>query len=259
MTKEEIQLGRKSSIFGKTVFTFETIDSTNAYAKTLSKLDGPHGTVIVTEEQTQGRGRLQRQWISAKGKNLLFSVIVFPEFDIKKISLLTFAGALAVADAIETVTNLSSTCKWPNDVLVNSKKVCGMLLESTFEQSKIDKIILGIGVNVNQTEFTDQLQHKATSLRTESGREINRIHLLQKILEEFEIRYEQLSAFPSDLLLNDWKMKALLFGKKIVVLEHESGYPATALDVADDGSLLIQMEDGTKRNIRAGDVSLQYS
>jgi BirA family transcriptional regulator, biotin operon repressor / biotin---[acetyl-CoA-carboxylase] ligase len=259
MNKIDIQKGLRSTVFGKTICLFDSIDSTNLYAKTLTKRDGPHGTVIIAEEQTEGRGRLQRQWLAAKGENLLFSILIFPEFSTKKISLLPFAGALAVADAIETVTGLSSTTKWPNDVLVNSKKVCGMLLESVSGASSGGKIILGIGVNVNQTEYIEHLQHKATSLRIECGKEIDRILLLQKILEEFEFRYEQLSRFPSDQMLSDWKMKALLFGKKIVVLEHEVGYSATALDIADDGSLLIQMEDGTKRNIRSGDVSLKYT
>ncbi|MEI7906266.1 MAG: biotin--[acetyl-CoA-carboxylase] ligase [Bacteroidota bacterium] len=244
--------------FGKNVLSFDTIDSTNTYAKKLNKAEAPHGTIIIAEQQTDGRGRMHRKWVSPKDKNLLFSVILYPEMDIEKISLLPFAGSLAVADAIESVTELSPTCKWPNDVLINNKKVCGMLLETSSGNYGIERIILGIGLNVNQVEFPDDLITKATSLTVECGLEVDRIRLLQKILEELENRYEQLSRFSAGQLLNDWRMKALLFGKKITVLENEFSFTATAIDVADDGSLIIETEEGRKRNIFAGDVSLAY-
>lgn len=258
MTKETIKENLSTKVFGKEVYFFETIDSTNAFSKSLSQEKGPHGTVVVADEQTAGRGRLQRNWSSVKGENLLFSLILYPDLDNEKISLLPFAGALAVTDAIDSVTGLSATCKWPNDVLINGKKVCGMLLESSIENSSPRKVILGIGVNVNQTEFTDELKYKATSLKIECGIDVDRNRLLQAILEELENRYEQLSKFPSQQLLHDWKMKALLFGKRIVVLESEFSFEATAIDVAEDGSLIIQTEDGEKKNIFSGDVSLAY-
>lgn len=243
---------------GRTVLSFDTIDSTNTYGKGLDRSSAPHGTVIIAEEQTAGRGRLQRNWISSKGENLLFSVLLYPDFDVEKIALLPFAGSLAVADAIEDVTGLSPTCKWPNDVLIDRRKVCGMLLESSSGPGGIERIVLGIGVNVNQQEFPEEIRYKASSLRNETGREIDRIRLLASIMNALELRYEQLASFPPDRLLNDWRMKALLFGKKIIVLESEFSYTATAVDVAEDGSLIIAMEDGLKRNIFAGDVSLAY-
>lgn len=257
--KNEILNELNTKIFGKNIFSFDTLNSTNTFAKSLSKEEVPHGTLIITEEQTAGRGRLQRNWVSPAGKNLLFSIILYPDFGIEKISLLPFAGSLAIADAIETITGLSSTCKWPNDVLINGKKVCGMLLESSLGNSVQEKIILGIGLNVNQEEFSEELKFKASSLQIESGIVINRVTLLQKILEELENRYEQLSHFPAQQLLNDWRMKALLFGKKITVLESEFSFTATAIDVNEDGSLIIETEDGQKRNIFSGDVSLAYN
>lgn len=259
LTKENIVTHLHTKILGKKIFVFDSIDSTNSFAKTLSPDQAPHGTLIIADEQTAGRGRMHRHWISTKGKNLLFSLVLYPDFFAEKISLLPFAGSLAVTDAIETVTKLSATCKWPNDVMINGKKVCGMLLESSVDSSSIRKVILGIGVNVNQEDFPDELKYKATSLKNESGIEVERIRLLQTLLEELENRYEQLSKFPSQQLLHDWKMKALLFGKKITVLESEYSFQATAIDVAEDGSLIIQTEDGEKKNIFAGDVSLTYN
>lgn len=259
MNKSKIQKNLTTIELGKNIFAFDTLESTNTYSKTLNQTNAPHGTLVITEEQTGGRGRLNRRWIASAGENLLFSVILYPDFDIQKAMLLSFVGALAVTDAIESVTNLSSTCKWPNDILINGKKVCGILLESTVHHSEVGKLILGIGLNVNQTDFPDDLRYKATSLRLESGKEIDRIVLLQKILEELENRYTELSHFPPSQIINDWKMKALIFGKKITVLENEFSFAATAIDVNEDGSLMVQTEDGSKKNIVAGDVSLSYS
>jgi BirA family biotin operon repressor/biotin-[acetyl-CoA-carboxylase] ligase len=258
LNKETITDSLKTQRMGHTVFAFDSIDSTNTFAKSLDRTVAPHGSLVIAEEQTAGRGRLQRNWVSAHGENLLFSVILYPEFDTEKMALLPFAGSLAVSDAVEAVTELSVTCKWPNDVLINGKKVCGMLLESTSGPSGIERIVLGIGLNVNQTEFPPELLYKASSLQLEAGVTVDRLKLLQSVLEALELRYEQLSSFPSGRLLNDWKSKALLFGKKILVLEGEFSYTATALDVAEDGSLIIRTEEGGTRNLFAGDVSLAY-
>jgi BirA family transcriptional regulator, biotin operon repressor / biotin---[acetyl-CoA-carboxylase] ligase len=254
ITKEDIHKNLKTKSFGKVVFAFESIDSTNTFAKSLSQNDAPHGTVIIADEQIAGRGRFQRHWVSTKGLNLLLSIILYPDFSIEKISLLPFVGALAVSDAIGSIVTPSCECKWPNDILINRKKICGMLLESVG-----GKVILGIGLNVNQEIFLEELRNKATSLKLETGNEIDRAMLLRRILEEAEQRYEQLSRFPSRQIINDWKRKSLHFGKKITVLEHEFTYSATALDVADDGSLIIQTEDGLKKQLYTGDISLVYS
>ncbi len=253
IAKDEILDALNTSSFGKVVYAFESIDSTNTFARTLAPKDAPHGTLVIAEEQTAGKGRRQRQWVAAKGKNLLFTLVLYPDFSMRKISLLPFAGALAVTGAIERMTQLRCVCKWPNDVLVNGKKICGMLLESAEK-----RVVFGIGVNVNQEEFPDNLLYKASSLRREAGDEIDRIVALKNILEELEHRYEQLSNFPPETLIDDWKKKTLLFGKKITVLESEYSYTATALDVAEDGSLIIQTGDGVKKHLYAGDVSLAY-
>lgn len=202
---------------------------------------------------------MSRPWVGESGKNLLFSIVIAPDFSYEKISLLPFAGSLAVSDAIESVTGLSVSCKWPNDVLIGNKKVCGMLLETGSGAAAIERVILGIGINVNQERFPEELRYKATSLSNECGTEVDRIRLLQRVLEEFENRYIQLAHFPPLQLLNDWKMKALLFGKKIVVLESEFSYTATAIDLAENGSLIIKTDDGHTKNIFAGDVSLAYN
>ena len=258
ISSDQILGGLNTVHIGRKIFSFDTIDSTNTFARTLKGNELAHGTLIIAEEQSAGRGRQNRQWVGESGKNLLFSIIVTPDFSYEKISLLPFAGSLAVSDAIESVTGLSTTCKWPNDVLINNKKVCGMLLETASGSASIEKVILGVGINVNQEQFPESLRHKATSLTNECDTTVDRIRLLQLVLEEFENRYMQLAQFPPLQMLNDWKMKALLFGKKITVLESEFSYNATAIDLAENGSLIIKMEDGHTKNIFAGDVSLAY-
>lgn len=258
IASNDITLFLTTKSFGRTVVSFESIDSTNTVAKGMHRSEALHGTVVIADEQTAGRGRLQRQWLAEKGANLLFSVLLLPEFAIEKIALLPFAGSLAVADAIEEVTGLSPVCKWPNDILIGRRKVCGMLLESVSGAAGIERVVLGIGINVNQEEFPEELQFKATSLRNETGTMIERPRLLAAVLNALELRYEQLASFPPAQLLNDWKLRALLLGKRILVLENEFSFTATAIDVIEDGSLLIETEDGLRRSLFAGDVSLAY-
>ncbi len=235
---------------GKNFSVFATIDSTNTFAKSL---DAPNGTVIFAEEQTLGRGRMQRSWVAEKEKNLLFSIILYPEIEQTKIPLISFVASLAVAKAIRETTKLSTECKWPNDVLVNEKKVCGILLE-TVSSSK--KIIVGIGVNVNQKNFSQELQQKATSLYNEVKSEIDRGMLLIKILENFEFWYEQLQK-ESSIIIDEWKKYSTMLGKKIIINEHHSSFEAIAVDIQNDGGLCIKTFSGEERVVYSGDVSVK--
>ncbi|KAB2924729.1 MAG: biotin--[acetyl-CoA-carboxylase] ligase [Bacteroidetes bacterium] len=258
LEKERILNGLVTREFGRTIHSFDRIDSTNTFGKRIDPSDAPHGTLIIAEEQTAGRGRLQRSWESDPGTNLLFSLILYPAFDAEKYRLLPFAASLAAADAVERVTGLSVSCKWPNDILIGTKKVCGMLLESVTGNRGVTRIVLGIGLNVNQEQFPEELRFKATSLVLETGAAADRIVLLQAVLEELEVRYEQLERYPPQTLLDDWKMKALIFGKKITVLESEFAYDAVAIDLAEDGALIVRPADGPVKRIYAGDVSIAY-
>lgn len=255
--KNDILNGLTTSILGKSIYTFSSIDSTNSFAKSLPKEEAPHGTLLITELQTNGRGRMQRKWDAEEGKNLLFSLILYPEFGKEKIALLPFAGALAVCDGVEATLPLLPECKWPNDVLVHNKKICGMLLETSAQSGEKEKIIMGIGINVNQETFPEEIRLKASSLKNEIGKEVNRILLLQNILQAFEFRYAQLSEYPSRLLLRDWKTKTTMLGRRVTIMQPDFSFEAKALDLSEDGSLLVELNDGTQKNIYAGDVSLQ--
>ncbi|MDE3058297.1 MAG: biotin--[acetyl-CoA-carboxylase] ligase, partial [Bacteroidota bacterium] len=245
--------------FGQTVYAFEVIDSTNLFAKSLSAKEAPHGTLIIAEQQTAGKGRLGRRWQSEKGANLLFSLILHPTFQFEKTKLLPFAAGLAVADAIERYTGLKTECKWPNDVLIEKKKVAGILMETATQDTITKEIILGIGVNVNQQFFPPELASTATSIFLQTGKTIDRTTLLQVLLEELEHRYDQLAQFPSSLIIEDWKRRATMMNSTVFLLEGSIQKAVTALDVTPEGALVIRAADGTRRELYAGDVSLRFN
>ncbi|HLP17991.1 MAG TPA: biotin--[acetyl-CoA-carboxylase] ligase [Bacteroidota bacterium] len=259
LTSEAIASGLQTQRFGRTAFILDTISSTNEYARTLDEERSIHGTLVTAEVQTSGHGRLGRPWDSPKSKNLLFSLLLKPEQDdIHKASLIPFAAALAAAEAIEAETSLSVECKWPNDLLIEKKKVCGMLLESSIIGTRIEKLVLGIGVNVNQEEFPVEILPQATSLLIEKGAPIDRIGLLQRMLVALEKRYDQLMSGPATHVLDAWKRKTTMFGTHVTVRESHRILTGVAESLADDGSLQLRLEDGSLYTVRAGDVTLGY-
>jgi len=255
ISEHDIRRSLHTKFFGGTIYTFDSIDSTNTFARSLKENDRPDGTLIVADEQTAGKGRQGRRWSSQKGMNLLFSVITRPLFVQEKIRVLPFGAALAVADAIEQKTKIKVDCKWPNDVLIDGGKVAGMLIETTTQDDAMN-VILGIGVNVNQTEFADDIKTKATSLKLHSRQEIDRVQLLCAILEELEHRFEQLRHFSPQIVLDEWKRRTTMLGAEITLVEHQSSIRVRAKDVAPSGALIIEELNGRRREVFAGDVSI---
>lgn len=243
-----------TKVIGRNIIAFETIDSSNTYAKTLSDVDAKNGMLIITEKQTVGRGRFNRKWKSQKEKNLTFSIILKPESEVIKIGLLPLLTASAVARAIEVVTNLDVECKWPNDILINGKKTCGILIEST-STHKINRIIVGIGLNVNQELFPYEIRFTATSLKNETGKTIDRIILLVEILKQFEEMYFRFTGNDNQKFLTDWENRCKIFGKEISVSYFEKQVRGKALRIDSDGSLILDSE-GNEIKLFSGDVTM---
>lgn len=259
LTFEAVTSGLHAGAFGQKVFVLDTVISTNEFAKSLALEEGPHGTVVTAEEQTSGRGRLGRRWESPRSKNLLFSILLRPrETDLLKVPLIPFAAAIGAAEAIEAETRLAVECKWPNDLLIGKKKVCGMLLESSLVGSRMEKLVLGIGVNVNQDLFPPDISSSATSLLIEKGSEVNRVSLLQRMLLSVEMHYDRLTNEPAELLLHAWKKRTTMFGTRIMVRESNRMVTGVAEALATDGSLIMRLDDGSQHTVRAGDVTLGY-
>ena len=256
--KEEFQQGLRTKVFGRALLVFETIESTNMYAKTLASKGAEEGTVVIADHQTSGRGRFGRTWLAEPGSSLLFSVIIRPTFNADKVGLLPFFAAASIALAVETTTGMQCECKWPNDILFHDKKNCGILLESTFQHNKLDYAIIGIGLNVNQTNFSGDLAGTATSLRKECGREFDRRNVFRQIMSSFSIpKLSPQMAFSSgiDTVLTEWKARAALIGKRIKLTQTANIIEGVAIALADDGGLIVET-GSVQRVFHAGDVTI---
>ncbi len=254
--ENEIRKSLRTQTLGKRIYSFDSIDSTNVFGHSLKEDECPNGTVIVADEQTAGKGRQGRQWQSQKGKNLLFSMVIRPLFSQEKVRVLPFATALAVADGIEQESKSAIECKWPNDLMIDGKKVAGMLIETATQNDAVTSVILGIGINVNQTEFADDIKEKATSLKLHSQQDIDRVRLLCAVMEQCEYRFEQLRQFSQQILLDEWKQRTTMLGSMITLVEHQSATKAMAIDVAPNGALIIEEINGPRREVFAGDVTI---
>ncbi len=252
-SKEELQNGLNTFIFGKKIFTYDSIDSTNTCAKTLASTGAEEGTVIIAEYQTAGRGRLGRIWQSEPGNNVLFSVIIRPKLEINKIGLLPFFAAVGAAQALETVTGTRFECKWPNDILLNGKKCCGILLESSFQHNVLDYAVIGIGVNVNQKTFDGDLINRATSLSQEFGREFDRREVFHHIMKSLELLYSEVKNGNFMSTLNEWKSRTTIFGNQVAINQAGERLHGRAIALSADGGLVIETPEGRKI-CYAGDV-----
>ena len=253
-SKEELQNGLRTHIFGKKIFTYDSIDSTNACAKTLASMGAEEGTVVIAEYQTAGRGRLGRTWQAESGSNLLFSTIIRPTLEINKVGLLPFFAAAGAALALETVTGTRCECKWPNDVLMNGKKCCGILLESSFQHNVLDYAVMGIGVNVNQKLFDEDLKDRATSLIQECGREFDRRNVFHQIITSLELLYSEVKNGNFEIVLNEWKTRTTMFGKQVTLTQAGERLRGRAVALSADGGLIIATPE-SQRVCYAGDVT----
>lgn len=255
ISQSQIRRGLGTANFGKKVFTFETLDSTNNCVRALANVGLGEGLIVFSEHQSAGRGRLGRSWESEKNKNLLFSLLLRPPETVAQITLLTFYVAAGIMEAVESVTGLPLECRWPNDLLVGGKKFCGILLEASYQQSKTDFVVVGVGLNVNQTKFSSDLAGKATSLKMHSGKEINRVVLLQECIRFLEKRYLTLATEGFSGVLDTWKSRCTMFKKTIRVDHHGMFMNGVVKRLDPDGALVITSHNKEIR-LLAGDVTI---
>jgi len=238
---------------GQRVIYYPSLTSTMEVAKQEAQLGAGEGTVVVADEQTAGRGRMKRVWLSPKG-SIALSIILHPS--VANLPSLVMLASLAVVHSIEAVTGLRAQVKWPNDVLVNGKKICGILIESSVRGKIVDYAIIGIGLNVN-LRFADfsEIQSMATSLSAELGRDVSRLRLIRRLLVEVEGLYLALQAGGS--IYEEWRDSLITLGRKIRVKSGETVYEGVAESVARDGSLLLRNFSGSLSKIVAGDATLR--
>jgi BirA family transcriptional regulator, biotin operon repressor / biotin---[acetyl-CoA-carboxylase] ligase len=252
-SKEELQSGLNTKIFGRKLFVYDSIDSTNSCAKVLANGGIEEGAIVIADHQTEGRGRQGRSWQSEPGCNLLFSLIIRPSVNINSVGLLPFFAAAGVAIAIEMDSGILCECKWPNDVLLNGKKFCGILMESAFQNNMLDYAVVGIGLNVNQRSFKLNLEKKATSLSIEFKRELDRITIFQSIIKSLDSLYTEVRSGNFEIVLKEWKARASIFGKQIILIQAGEKIEGKASALMADGGLAIGTSSG-QRVCYSGDI-----
>lgn len=175
----------------KKVEAFETIDSTNTKAKQLAELGEEEGTLIISDEQTAGKGRRGRSWCSKKGANVFMTLLIRPRIEPKYLSGITLLAAMSVATAIKDICDTEAKIKWPNDIVINKKKICGILTEMSSEMNYVNYAVIGIGINVNDDEIPQEIRKNASSIYLETDRKVNRNELAAKVVEKFDSYYKE--------------------------------------------------------------------
>ncbi|MGE5435830.1 MAG: biotin--[acetyl-CoA-carboxylase] ligase [Syntrophothermus sp.] len=253
---EQFDIKLNTDLIGRNFIYTDEIDSTNAGLLDKENKININGTVLLAEKQTKGRGRKDRVWYSKKDQNLTFSILISGEKYIKKnLNYINFGTSLAIAMSIENLYQLKTDLKWPNDVLINGKKVCGILIESVSEGSSIKKLVIGIGLNVNQTAFEGSFAIEPTSIKLESNQNIERERLLAEILNIFEEQYNRINDEP-EKVLNDWRQRCRMIGERVSIIEGENSKYGIFDDIDENGYLLLRVKDKIER-IHFGDVSLR--
>lgn len=252
----------KAHRFGREIRWHASIGSTNADAMSWALDDAPEGALVGTDHQTAGRGRHGRAWNDSPGHNLLFSIVLRPAFNPTLWGLIPLAAGLAVAEAIEQQTSLTSALKWPNDILLSNRKLCGVLLEGHVQANPngVRRLVLGIGLNVNQVDFPAEVAHGATSLALELGRIVPRLPLLAELLLRLEERYESIEADGGLAVRAGFQTRMAGIGKSATVTIPVSGKLKTGIisGVAVSGALRFVTSRGEEQ-LHAGEVSFQHS
>ena len=241
---------------GKTVHFARETDSTNLWIKRLAKEGASEGTIALAEFQSAGRGRLGRSWEVPEGTSVMMSILLRPQFEPQYAPTLTLVMGMAVAKAVKSL-GFDVSIKWPNDVVVSHKKICGILTEMGVRDGKIDYAVIGVGINVNIKEFPEEMADKATSLYLESGREFDRSQIPGLVMEAFEEYYEKFAA-TCDLsgLKEEYESILANYNQPVRVLAKEP-YEGVARGITDGGELLVEKTDGMIVAVSAGEVSVR--
>ena len=242
---------------GKTVHFAKETDSTNEWCKRMSKEGAEHGTLAVAEFQSAGKGRLGRRWTAPEGSSVMMSILLRPEFEPQYASMLTLVMGLSVAQAVKEL-DVEVSIKWPNDVVVSRKKICGILTEMGLENGKIREVIIGIGINVNLEEIQDDLKDKATSLYLETGKKYDRNRVIGLIMEKFEKNYEKfVKTCDLSLMLDDYNAMLANRSQPVHILDKLNPYEGIAIGIDREGELLVKVADGAIRKVCSGEVSVR--
>ena len=262
LSAEEISTALSTKILGSTIKYFTSTDSTNNQAKKLAMQGATDGTIVISEEQLGGRGRLSRMFFSPKYKGIWFSVILRPKFLPQEAPKCTLLAAVAIAKAIDEATGIKVGIKWPNDILYNGKKIVGILTEMNAEMDCVNYIVIGMGINVNITfdEMPDDIKETATSLKQIAKKDISRLKLLTSILSNLEELYLTIQERGFAPIFDEWRKYSITLNQhiKVIGVNDSETFEGVAVDIDNDGALLVKTNGQIKR-VLAGDVSIRPS
>jgi BirA family biotin operon repressor/biotin-[acetyl-CoA-carboxylase] ligase len=242
----------RTAYVGRRIAHHQSVATTMDIAAGEARAGAPEGTTVLAEEQTAGRGRMQRHWVSPPGVNLYVTVIMRPRLD--QLRYLAMLTPLAICEAIEEVTGLQPRIKWPNDLLIAGKKVCGILIESEIEDDRVDYALVGSGINVNlDTTAVPEISDIATSVMQECGREILREELLATWLNRFEALYEAVRR--GEVVSTGWKQRLDTLGQPVSVQTPGGKQEGVAVDADSDGALILRLDDGRHIRVESGELA----
>ena len=248
---EKFDIKLDTEYIGRNFYYLEEVDSTNDFILKSHEIN-EYGSVVLAENQKKGKGRQGRTWTSVEGKNLTFSILLNEDLDKINISLLNFASSLSVGNALENLYQLDVNLKWPNDVLVGKKKIAGILTETVSKSNKVEKAVVGIGINVNQPVFPEKFEIVPTSVRIELKREVSREKLLSEILNQFEENLTLLRYNPSEVL-ESWRNKCKMIGSKVKIKQGEKIIVGKFIDIDENGALIL-LRNEKEEKVYYGDV-----
>lgn len=258
ITASEIGSILSTKWIGKEIIYHQEVDSTNLEAKRIGEQSAAHGTLVIAEKQTNGQGRRGRYWLSDPGEAAYFTVLLRPDIQAAEASMLTLVAALAVCRGIELVTGVEADIKWPNDVVLNGKKMTGILTEMSTAIDYISYVVIGIGININISRFPEELVKTATSLYMETKEVYNRALIIAKILESFEYYYAIFEKTKSlKDLVGEYNSKLINCGRQVRILNGKDQLIRTALGINQNGALLVEDDDKNIETIVSGEVSVR--
>lgn len=259
LTLEEIEPYLNTNFIGRNIIHFDSIESTNSITKSLEDSKESNGSVVISEEQTNGRGRLGRSWISPKYKGIWMSIFLKPNLNPVDAVNLTQIAAAAVVKATEEL-GIKTLVKWPNDIVINNKKVCGILTEMKAELTRINYVVVGLGINVNieESEFPEDIKDIATSLKIQTNSSINRQELTARILNNFEFLYSKfIDQNNIEASISICRENSAVIGKDVLIINREKQIEANVIDIDTNGRLLVEYADGRREHIISGEISIR--
>ena len=257
LSAQEINERLTTLFIGRPTVVLDSVDSTNEEIKRRARQGEKQGLTVVSDEQLAGKGRLGRVWKSPKGTSVYVSILLRPDLPPSQVPCITLAAGLALCNAINGIADFGAKIKWPNDIIIGRKKLCGILTEMTIEDNAVSFAVVGIGINVNNRSFPDEIKEKATSLFLEKDRSFSRSEIIAMLAQSFEDVYNEFIMGGFEALKDEYKTLCATIGRRVGTQRGGEEISGTAIDIAPDGGLIIETDSGEKKYISTGEVAVQ--